>query len=152
MKKAIFKSVEKRLTSISSNEKVFDEEKPIYEAALKRSEFDHKLRYQHEEQVKPKRKRRRKVIYFTPPWSDNIKTPVGKIFLQLIDSCFPRGHPLKKFYNRYTLKVSYCTMKNLKQAFFLTPPTEKTKTQGQNSSKKLKEKTQPMGGLSLLCE
>ena len=114
MKKAIFKSVEKRLTSISSNEKVFDEEKPIYEAALKRSEFDHKLRYQHEEQVKPKRKRRRKVIYFTPPWSDNIKTPVGKIFLQLIDSCFPRGHPLKKFYNRYTLKVSYCTMKNLK--------------------------------------
>ena len=33
--------------------------------------------------------------------------------------------------------------------FFLTPPAEKTKTQGQNSSKKLKEKTQPLGGLSL---
>ena len=37
----------------------------------------------------------------------------------------------------------------LRQAFFLTPPAEKTKTQGQNSSKKLKEKTQPLGGLSL---
>ena len=35
--------------------------------------------------------------------------------------------------------------------FFLTPPAEKTKTQGQNSSKKLKEKTQPLGGLSLPC-
>ena len=33
--------------------------------------------------------------------------------------------------------------------FFLTPPAEKTKTQGQNSSKKLKKKTQPFGGLSL---
>ena len=33
--------------------------------------------------------------------------------------------------------------------FFLTPPAEKTKTQGQNSSKKLKKKTQPLGGLSL---
>ena len=33
--------------------------------------------------------------------------------------------------------------------FFLTPAAKKTKTQGQNSSKKLKEKTQPLGGLSL---
>ena len=33
--------------------------------------------------------------------------------------------------------------------FFLTLPAEKTKTQGQNSSKKLKKKTQPLGGLSL---
>ena len=35
------------------------------------------------------------------------------------------------------------------KGFFLTPPAEKTKTQGQNSSKKLKQKTQPLGGLSL---
>ena len=33
--------------------------------------------------------------------------------------------------------------------FFLTPPAEKTQTQGQNSSKKLKKKTQPLGGLFL---
>ena len=33
--------------------------------------------------------------------------------------------------------------------FFLTPPAEKTKTQGQNSSKKLKEKTQPLGATLL---
>ena len=33
----------------------------------------------------------------------------------------------------------------------MTPPAEKTKTQGQNSSKKLKEKTQPLGGLCLPC-
>ena len=37
----------------------------------------------------------------------------------------------------------------LEQAFFLTPAAEKTKTQRQNSSKKLKEKTQPLGGRSL---
>ena len=36
-----------------------------------------------------------------------------------------------------------------KSGFFLTPAAEKTKTQGQNSSKKLKEKTQPLGGRSL---
>ena len=34
--------------------------------------------------------------------------------------------------------------------FFLTPAAEKTKTQAQNSRKKLKEKTQPQGGTFLL--
>ena len=38
---------------------------------------------------------------------------------------------------------------SLSAGFFLTPAAEKTKTQGQNSSKKLKEKTQPLGGRSL---
>ena len=33
--------------------------------------------------------------------------------------------------------------------FFLTSAAEKTKTQGQNSSKKLKEKTQPLGSTLL---
>ena len=37
----------------------------------------------------------------------------------------------------------------LGQAFFLTSAAEKTKTQGQNSSKKLKEKTQPLGATLL---
>ena len=37
----------------------------------------------------------------------------------------------------------------LAQAFFLTPAAKKTKSQGQNSSKKLKEKTRPLGGRSL---
>ena len=40
-----------------------------------------------------------------------------------------------------------CT--SIYQAFFLTPAAKKTKTQGKNSSQKLKEKTQPPGGFSL---
>ena len=32
---------------------------------------------------------------------------------------------------------------------FVTPAAEKTKTQEKNSSQKLKEKTQPLGGFSL---
>ena len=36
-----------------------------------------------------------------------------------------------------------------KPGFFLTSTAEKTKTQGQNSSKKLKEKTQPLGSTLL---
>ena len=36
-----------------------------------------------------------------------------------------------------------------RSGFFLTPAAKKTKTQGKNSSQKLKEKTQPLGGFSL---
>ena len=39
---------------------------------------------------------------------------------------------------------------NLNAGFFLTSVAEKTKTQAQNSSQKLKEKTQPQGGTFLL--
>ena len=60
-----------------------------------------------------KGRRRRKVIWFNPPWSSNIKTPVGKYFLDAVDSCFPDGHPLHKLYNRATLKISYRTVRNL---------------------------------------
>ena len=42
--------------------------------------------------------------------------------------------------------VSFATFLN---RLFLTPAAEKTKTQGQNSSKALKEKTQSLGGRSL---
>ena len=46
---------------------------------------------------------------------------------------------------------SNLSLKTLTRLFraFLTPLAEKTKTQGQNSRKKLKKKTQPLGGLSL---
>ena len=43
-------------------------------------------------------------------------------------------------FDRYVLHTS---------GFFLTSTAEKTKTQGQNSSKKLKEKTQPLGATLL---
>ena len=38
---------------------------------------------------------------------------------------------------------------NSRRLFFITPAAEKTKTQGKNSSQKLKEKTQLQGGFYL---
>ena len=42
--------------------------------------------------------------------------------------------------------------RSLLQAFFLTSVAEKTKTKAQNSSQKLKEKTQPQGGTYLIVK
>ena len=66
------------------------------------------------ENTMKKKSRKRKVIWFNPPWADNVRIPIGHLFLKAIDRFFPKGHPLNKYYNRHTLKVSYSTTKNLK--------------------------------------
>ena len=53
--------------------------------------------------------------YFNPPYSQHVKTNVGKLFLNAINKCFPSGHVLKKVMNRNTIKISYRCMPNLKK-------------------------------------
>ena len=49
-------------------------------------------------------------------------------------------------YVSFQLDSFYCRL------FFLAPATEETKTQAENSSQKLKEKTQPQGGTVLFLK
>ena len=115
VKKKLPDMINKRINDLSSNEEIFNEEKGLYQGALKRSGHkDYKMHYiPKTEQPKKKRIRSRKVIYFNPPWADNVAAPVGKFFLSAIDTHFPKNHPLHRYYNRNTLKLSYCTTKNL---------------------------------------
>ena len=57
--------------------------------------------------------RHRKIIWFNQPFSQSVKTNIGKIFLKLIRKHFPRHHKLHKIFNPNTLKLSYCCMKNI---------------------------------------
>ena len=43
-----------------------------------------------------------------------MKTNLGRKFLNIIDRCFPNGHPLHKIFNKHTLKLSYSCMPNMK--------------------------------------
>ena len=73
------------------------------------------------DQVEPERsltgaeklKRRRKITWFNPPFSANVKSNIGKDFLKLIDSAFPATNPLHKLFSRQTVKVSYKCMPNI---------------------------------------
>ena len=60
--KQAWKNVNKRLSTLSSNQRVFDEEKPLYEKALKNSGHPHSLKF-----IPPtpnKRTRTRNPIYY----------------------------------------------------------------------------------------
>ena len=56
--------------------------------------------------------RKRKVIYFNPPWSSDVRTNIGGKFLEIVKSTFHEKHPLFKLCNRNTLKVSYSCLPN----------------------------------------
>ena len=103
------------------NEQIFKESIPIYEEALKKSGFHEKLEYVREEVDKhgkeEKKRRKRKIIWFNPPYSNNVKSNVGKQFLKLVRRHFPKGHKLSKIFNKNTLKVSYSCMRNMSSVF-----------------------------------
>ena len=113
--KQIPKNIEKRLSYLSSNKAIFEEQKPIYEEALRKSGYKSKLEYQETPNIKPKRVRRRKIIWFNPPFSLNVKTDLGAKFIALIIKHFPKGSKLNKYFNRSTIKLSYSTTSNVKR-------------------------------------
>ena len=106
--------VNNRLNRISSSKAVFDLAAPVYQEALNKSGYTHKLEFKPKEPNCTKKKnRKRNITWFNPPYSSNVKTQIGKEFLKLIDTAFPQTHPLHKLFTRQTVKVSYKCMLNM---------------------------------------
>ena len=58
--------INKRLNDLSCNKEEFDKAKPMYKKALISSGHDNKLKFDQNENL-PKRTRKRKIIWFNPP-------------------------------------------------------------------------------------
>ena len=79
VQRQLAKSVGKRISETSSNEQIFKESIRIYEEALKKSGFYEKLEYVREVDKHGKeenKRRKRKIIWFSPPYSNNVKSNV----------------------------------------------------------------------------
>ena len=108
-------SVETRLSKLSSNEKVFNESVSIYQEALDKSGYNHKLTFQKTSTSNTQRRqRKRNIIWLNPPFSKSVVTKIGKTFLRLIDKHFPPHHKLHQLFNRNSVKISYSCMPNVK--------------------------------------
>ena len=106
--------IEKRLSKLSKDEKIFKEAAPIYQAALNKSNFKHKLSYNKPKKSNTKCNRKRKITFFNPPFCQSVRTNIGKKFLNLIDKHFKNNDKMRKMINRNNCKVSYCCMANVK--------------------------------------
>ena len=115
-------SIKSRLSKHSSNGKIFKESTQIYQKALKNSGYNHQLTYQKSINNKNKdtKRRKRKIIWFNPPYSKNVSTKVGNQFLKLINKHFPWHHKFYKLFNKNNVKVSYSCMPNMKNIIRIT--------------------------------
>ena len=122
--KQVPKAVNLRIRNLSANEKIFQESSKIYMDALKNSGFREEFTYQEEnipndinkENKKYSQKnRKRKIIWFKPPFCRLASINVGRYFLKLIDKHFKYNNILHNIFNRKMLKISYSCTKNIFQ-------------------------------------
>ena len=113
--KQIPRSINKRLSSISSTEQEFMRAAPMYQKALTESGYTNQLAY-----IKPnspttnRKKNKRKIIWFNPPFSKSVTTNIGQKFLTLVKKHFAPGSPLYSVCNKNTIKLSYSCTKNMR--------------------------------------
>ena len=117
IKKQIPVSISKRISKLPSNEETFNNNIRTYSDALKKCGFLENPVFIPETPSDPhandRRKRRRKIMWFNPRYSMNVKTNIGKIFLNLLHKHFPPTHLFHKIFNKNTVKISYSCMRNM---------------------------------------
>ena len=90
--------ISRRVSDLSSSEEIFNQVAPTYNTGLKNAGFDEEIEYIERDNQAGNRKRvrKRKVIFFNPPWSDQLRTNIGKKFLEIVDRCFPADSDIGK--------------------------------------------------------
>ena len=114
IKKNIPKMIENRISKLTKSKESFDNAKQIYQNALSKSNFHHKLEYNPTINNNKAKNRKRKCIFYNPPFCESVKTKFGNLFLKLLDKHFPQSTELHKIFNRNSTKLSYCCSPNIK--------------------------------------
>ena len=97
------------------------------------------------EGTKKKRRRYKNEFWYNPPWNMNVQTKIGEAFLKALDSEIKPDNPLRKVFNRHTIKISYSNMPNMSKVVSTHNSKIFTKKMDEEKEKKLnlqKEKIQ----------
>ena len=99
---------------------MFQSVAPQFQDALKKSGYDYILKFDPSESEpktknRSKKRAKRHILWYNPPYNATVGTNVGKEFLKLIDECFPPSHPLHPIFNRKNVKVSYSCTPNIEK-------------------------------------
>ena len=110
--KRIPEMISERISNLSCNSKEFDKVKESYGTALTDSGYKQPMKFVPKREKKKTRKRN--ILWFNPPFSKNVKTNVGKKFMNLIRKHFPADHKFHKIFNFNNIKISYSCTPNIK--------------------------------------
>ena len=106
------KMIAKRISMLSSNQKIFEDAIEPFERALKESGYNDTLAYE-QKTVKKTRCRTRDVCGYNPPFSMNVRTRIGGTVFYLLSKYFPPGSKYHHVFNKATVKISYCCLPNM---------------------------------------
>ena len=108
-------TISTRISSLSCDPHEFNKASQVYNDALKTSGYRESLQYVRNDNRADhrRRNRHRNIIWFNPPYSENVQTNIARSFLHLVDKHFPRSHILHKVFNRNNVKVSYSCTNNM---------------------------------------
>ena len=108
--------INRRISSLSSDQNAFDLAAPAYQKALDEGGYNYKLTFEPPvENNRRKNRPRNDILWYNPPFSKNVSTNIGQRFLSLINRCFHKDHSLRKIFNKNKVKISYSCMPNIKQ-------------------------------------
>ena len=111
--KQIPRSVQDRLSTLSSTENEFDLAVPPYREALKKAGYKENIKFEKPTPTE-KKNRSRRCIWFNPPHSMAVRTNITKLFGDIISKSFPKDHPyLSKLFNKNNMKLSYSCTQNM---------------------------------------
>ena len=112
--KKLPESFSRHINKLSSDKSVFDSSKDLYNNALSSSGFKAKIKSNPDfnKNISRNKNRKRKIIWFNPPYSSNVSTNIGKSFLTILDRHFPKSHKLCKIFNGDNVKISYSSFPN----------------------------------------
>ena len=107
--------VSNRLSVISSSEEQFNRSKQPYQEALQKAGYGEKLEYKVPTTQPGRRKnRKRKAIWWNPPYNMAVETNLTKMFYSIIDRAIPKNHAyLSKLFNKNNLKIGYACTRNM---------------------------------------
>ena len=119
IKKHLPQMIGQRISDLSFDKAAFEKAAFEYNQALQRSGFKHTIIYKpcnppHTVAIITTRKRESEIfIWFSPPFSKNVATNIGKEFLFLLSKHFPPNNRYHKIFNKQNVKLNYSCMPNM---------------------------------------
>ena len=150
--KKLPKIINKKISDLSCNKEEFDKFKSVYESALKDSRHFSSMSYNSNTQ-NARRNRSMKAIAkaINPPYSQNVKTNIGKLFIKFVRKHFPKSNKYHKIFNLNTLKLSYCCTTNVGNIIKQHNSKVLSKTNDNNSNRKCNCRSKPSCPLNGEC-
>ena len=96
----------KRLSNLTCNHEEFPKATPKYEEVMRRSGHKSELKYKTSPHPNKRRSRKRKIIWFNPPYSEHVCTNICRKFRQLSTKNFPPTYRLHKICNNNNVTLS----------------------------------------------